>query len=101
MMAYRDGSFSQSNVSAEGCGRDDLYAELWKACAGPLVDVPRSGERVFYFPQGHMEQLEASTNQELDQRSPLFQLPSKILCRILNVDLLTESKIGTDGRGGD
>ena len=31
--------------------------ELWKACAGPLVDVPKSGERVFYFPQGHMEQV--------------------------------------------
>ena len=36
---------------------DDLYAELWKACAGPLVDVPRRGERVFYFPQGHVEQV--------------------------------------------
>lgn len=36
---------------------DDLYKELWKACAGPLVDVPQSGERVFYFPQGHMEQV--------------------------------------------
>lgn len=32
--------------------------------------------------------MEASTNQELDHRSPLFQLPPKILCRILNVDLL-------------
>ena len=31
--------------------------ELWKACAGPLVDVPKRGERVFYFPQGHMEQV--------------------------------------------
>lgn len=31
--------------------------ELWKACAGPLVDVPTTGERVFYFPQGHMEQV--------------------------------------------
>lgn len=40
-----------------GPGEDDLYAELWKACAGPLVDVPRQGERVFYFPQGHMEQV--------------------------------------------
>ncbi len=37
--------------------RDALYRELWKACAGPLVDVPNSGERVFYFPQGHMEQV--------------------------------------------
>lgn len=33
-----------------------MYTELWKACAGPLVDVPRNGERVYYFPQGHMEQ---------------------------------------------
>jgi auxin response factor len=40
-----------------GCGGDDLYTELWKACAGPLVDVPKRGERVFYFPQGHMEQV--------------------------------------------
>lgn len=34
-----------------------LYEELWKACAGPLVDVPQVGERVYYFPQGHMEQV--------------------------------------------
>lgn len=40
-----------------GCGRDDMYMELWRACAGPLVDVPRVDERVFYFPQGHMEQV--------------------------------------------
>lgn len=38
-------------------GSDDLYTELWKACAGPLVDVPCNGERVYYFPQGHMEQV--------------------------------------------
>jgi len=36
---------------------DDLYTELWRACAGPLVEVPRLGERVYYFPQGHMEQV--------------------------------------------
>ncbi|KAG6684778.1 hypothetical protein I3842_12G079300 [Carya illinoinensis] len=91
-MANWGGSFSQSNVLAEGCGRDELYAELWKACAGPLVDVPRSGERVFYFPQGHMEQLEASTNQELNERNPLFQLPSKILCSVLHVELMAEQE---------
>lgn len=34
-----------------------LYKELWHACAGPLVSVPREGERVYYFPQGHMEQV--------------------------------------------
>lgn len=36
---------------------DALYKELWHACAGPLVTVPRVGERVFYFPQGHLEQV--------------------------------------------
>ncbi|GMY30567.1 auxin response factor 9 [Fagus crenata] len=91
-MANRGGSFSQSNVSAEGFVRDALYRELWKACAGPLVDVPNSGERVFYFPQGHMEQLEASTNQELNQRIPVFKLPSKILCRVIHVELLAEQE---------
>ncbi|KAG8382115.1 hypothetical protein BUALT_Bualt05G0042800 [Buddleja alternifolia] len=88
-MANR-GSFSQhSSFSAEGGGvKDVLYGELWKACAGPLVDVPMVGERVYYFPQGHMEQLEASTNQELNQR--MFNLPSKILCRVFNIQLQAE-----------
>ncbi|KAK1436123.1 hypothetical protein QVD17_01899 [Tagetes erecta] len=66
---------------------DLVYKELWKACAGPLVDVPRDGQRVFYFPQGHMEQLEAPKNQELD---PHFNLNSKILCRVVHTQLLAE-----------
>ncbi|KAM0069988.1 putative transcription factor ARF family [Helianthus debilis subsp. tardiflorus] len=72
------------------CSEDLLYKELWKACTGPLVDVPRDGERVFYFPQGHMEQLEASTNQELSQAISLFSLKSKILCRVVHTQLLAE-----------
>uniref|UniRef100_A0A7N0RBN7 Auxin response factor n=1 Tax=Kalanchoe fedtschenkoi TaxID=63787 RepID=A0A7N0RBN7_KALFE len=80
-----------TNSSGEGTGGDEgLYEELWKACAGPLVDVPRPGEKVYYFPQGHLEQLEASTNQELDQRITMFKLPSKILCKVLNVYHLAE-----------
>lgn len=45
------GEFSAGRV------KDALYEELWRACAGPLVDVPKAGERVYYFPQGHMEQV--------------------------------------------
>lgn len=44
-------------VVVAGLKDDDLYRELWKLCAGPLVDVPQTGDRVFYFPQGHMEQV--------------------------------------------
>ncbi|XP_038686461.1 auxin response factor 2-like isoform X2 [Tripterygium wilfordii] len=69
-----------------------LYRELWHACAGPLVTVPREGERVFYFPQGHIEQVEASTNQVADQQMPLYDLPSKILCRVMNVQLKAEQE---------
>ncbi|GKD13992.1 auxin response factor 18-like protein isoform X2 [Tanacetum coccineum] len=69
---------------------DMVYKELWKACAGPLVEIPKHGERVFYFPQGHMEQLEASTNHELDQSIPNFNLKSKILCRVVHTQLLAE-----------
>ncbi|XP_052210794.1 auxin response factor 11-like isoform X2 [Diospyros lotus] len=81
------GSLSQPNPAAEGYGREGLFAKLWMACAGPLVDVLRRGERVFYFPQGHLEQLEASSNQEVNTT---FNLPSKILCRVLDIKLLAE-----------
>lgn len=69
---------------------DALYEELWHACAGPLVTLPRVGEKAFYFPQGHIEQVEASTNQGVDQHIPLYNLPSKILCRVINVQFRAE-----------
>lgn len=87
MMANRLVSLSQPSSNS-----DDLYRELWKACAGPLVDMPKQRERVYYFPQGHMEQLEASTNREPNQRIPLFRLPSKILCRVVNIHLMAEQE---------
>ncbi|PWA79843.1 Aux/IAA-ARF-dimerization [Artemisia annua] len=71
---------------------DLLYKELWKACTGPLVDIPRDGERVFYFPQGHMEQLEATTNQDMKERIPQFNLKSKILCHVVHTQLLAEKE---------
>ncbi|KAE8725305.1 Auxin response factor 9 [Hibiscus syriacus] len=90
-MANRVGSLSQTNnVSSEGNGRDDLYTELWKLCAGPLVEVPRVEERVYYFPQGHMEQASFFSFFELNQRIPLFNLPSKILCRVVHIQMLAE-----------
>ncbi|KAJ4846921.1 Arf GTPase arf1 [Turnera subulata] len=72
-----------------GCN-DALYKELWHACAGPLVSLPREGERVYYFPQGHMEQLEASMHQGVEQQMPSFNLPSKILCKVVNVQRRAE-----------
>lgn len=46
-------------VFLDGDGHIDT--ELWRTCAGLLVTVPRVGEKVFYFPQGHMEQVYQSS----------------------------------------
>ncbi|KAJ6704611.1 AUXIN RESPONSE FACTOR 4-RELATED [Salix viminalis] len=80
---------SGGNHHPGGCN-DALYKELWHACAGPLVTLPCEGERVYYFPQGHMEQLEASMHQGMEQQMPSFNLPSKILCKVVNVQCRAE-----------
>ena len=33
-----------------------LNNKLWKLCAGPLFDTPKIGDKIYYFPQGHIEQ---------------------------------------------
>ncbi|KAI4367058.1 hypothetical protein MLD38_022839 [Melastoma candidum] len=71
-----------------------LRDELWHACAGPLVSLPQEEELVYYFPQGHMEQIAASTNHESDQDMPSFDLPSKILCKVITVS--RQAEIDTD-----
>ncbi|KAI5565271.1 hypothetical protein BDE02_14G113700 [Populus trichocarpa] len=74
--------------------KDDLYTELWHACAGPLVYVPRAGDKVFYFPQGHMEQVAGRMNEEGKMEMPIYDLPYKILCKVVHVELKAEA--GTD-----
>ncbi|XP_017605141.1 auxin response factor 24-like [Gossypium arboreum] len=69
---------------------NDLYSKLWHACAGPSVYVPRSGDKVLYFPQGHMEQVEAYMSEDGTMEMPIYNLPWKILCRVLHVELKVE-----------
>ncbi|KAM1697118.1 hypothetical protein ACFX1R_032942 [Malus domestica] len=71
--------------------KDDLYHQLWHACAGANVYVPRPGEKVFYFLQGHMEQVEAYANQDCKMEMPRYNLPSKILCNVVCVQLKAEA----------
>ncbi|XP_010523495.1 PREDICTED: auxin response factor 2 isoform X2 [Tarenaya hassleriana] len=85
-----EGQKNHSTRSAVVDPEAALYRELWHACAGPLVTVPRKDDRVFYFPQGHIEQVEASTSPGTEQQMPVYELPSKILCRVINVDLKAE-----------
>ncbi|KAJ0230357.1 Auxin response factor 6 [Hirschfeldia incana] len=65
-----------------------LNSELWHACAGPLVSLPPVGSRVVYFPQGHSEQVAASTNKEVDSHIPNYpSLHPQLICQLHNVTM--------------
>lgn len=65
-----------------------LNSELWHACAGPLVSLPTLGSRVVYFPQGHSEQVAATTNREVDAHFPNYpSLPPQLICQLHNVTM--------------
>ncbi|TKY59204.1 Auxin response factor 3 [Spatholobus suberectus] len=65
-------------------GPSSVCLELWHACAGPMISLPKKGSVVVYFPQGHLEHLHdfplpASAN-----------IPSHVFCRVLDVKLHAE-----------
>nr|CAB3466509.1 unnamed protein product [Digitaria exilis] len=70
-----------------------LNSELWHACAGPLVSLPMVGSRVVYFPQGHSEQVAASTNKEVDAQIPNYpNLPPQLICQLHNVTMHADAE---------
>ncbi|VAI12806.1 unnamed protein product [Triticum turgidum subsp. durum] len=70
-----------------------LNSELWHACAGPLVSLPAVGSRVIYFPQGHSEQVAASTNKEVDAQIPNYpNLPPQLICQLHNVTMHADAE---------
>ncbi|KAH1061828.1 hypothetical protein GYH30_005033 [Glycine max] len=72
----------------EGGEKKCLNSELWHACAGPLVSLPTAGTRVAYFPQGHSEQVAATTNREVDGHIPNYpSLPPQLICQLHNVTM--------------
>ncbi|CAL1384017.1 unnamed protein product [Linum trigynum] len=65
-----------------------MNTELWYACAGPLVSLPQVGSLVYYFPQGHSEQVAVSTKRSATSQIPNYpNLPSQLLCQVHNVTL--------------
>ncbi|CAN6825675.1 hypothetical protein Bca4012_029616 [Brassica carinata] len=72
-------SGSSSRSSSSG-----VCLELWHACAGPLISLPKRGSLVLYFPQGHLEQAP-------DFSAAIYGLPSHVFCRILDVKLHAET----------
>ncbi|KAH0774177.1 hypothetical protein KY290_011314 [Solanum tuberosum] len=89
-------STSGFNSQPEEAGEKKcLNSELWHACAGPLVSLPHVGTRVVYFPQGHSEQVAASTNKELNGHIPNYPgLPPQLICQLHNVTM--DADVETD-----
>ncbi|CAN8232741.1 unnamed protein product [Cochlearia groenlandica] len=83
-MKLSTSGMGQQSHEGEKC----LNSELWHACAGPLVSLPSSGTRVVYFPQGHSEQVAATTNKEVDCHIPNYpSLPPQLICQLHNVTM--------------
>lgn len=67
------------------------YLELWHACAGPLISLPKKGNVVVYFPQGHLEQF-ASFSPFKQLEIPTYDLQPQIFCRVVNIQLLVSTQ---------
>ncbi|PPR87059.1 hypothetical protein GOBAR_AA33634 [Gossypium barbadense] len=83
-------SSSSSNLASPPC-TSSIYLELWHACAGPLTSLPKKGNLVVYFPQGHLEQL-ASASHFSPLEISTFDLPPHIFCKVVNVQLLANKE---------
>jgi len=82
-----NGDSSSSSYSSSSPVSSSIYLELWHACAGPLTSLPKKGNVVVYFPQGHLEQL-ASSSPFSHRDMPNFDLHPQIFCKVVNVQLL-------------
>ncbi|KAJ0259816.1 Auxin response factor 3 [Hirschfeldia incana] len=71
-------------VSGSRSSSEGVCLELWHACAGPLISLPKRGSLVLYFPQGHLE-------QSHDFFAAIYGLPPHVFCRILDLKLHAET----------
>ena len=71
-----------------------INADLWYACAGPLVSLPPVGSLVVYFPQGHSEQVSAASPSCPVRASPC----NGMLCVVVIFGDSSASSMGFSGQ---
>lgn len=71
---------SPSAALAIGSSSSHVCLELWHACAGPLISLPKKGSVVVYFPQGHLEHVS-------EFPAAAYDLPPHVFCRVFDVKL--------------
>lgn len=83
-------SSSASVLSASGfalASASGVSLELWHACAGPLISLPKRGSVVVYFPQGHLEHVSDFSAAA----SAAYDLPPHLFCQVADVKLHAEA----------
>ncbi|XP_059670289.1 auxin response factor 3 isoform X2 [Cornus florida] len=81
---YSPSSSSSSASAPPVPASSSVCLELWHACAGPLISLPKKGSVVVYFPQGHLE-------HQSDFPAISYDLPPHVFCRVLDVKLHAEA----------
>ncbi|KAE8674262.1 Auxin response factor 3 [Hibiscus syriacus] len=79
-------SLSSSSVLSVSGFSSSVCLELWHACAGPLVSLPKRGSVVVYFPQGHLEQF-----PEFSGFASAYDLHPHVFYRVVDVKLHAEA----------
>ena len=82
MAAARAMGIDLNMVDGEGEERRPPPAvcrDLWHACAGPVVALPRRGSLVVYLPQGHIA---AAGGGDV-----AADLPPHVVCRVADIEL--------------
>lgn len=71
------------NTTEDDDAPSPVCLELWHACAGPLISLPKKGSVVVYMPQGHLE----TVPSDLSVAVSVYDLPPHLFCRVSDVKL--------------
>ena len=76
-----EGEEAESPSTGAPASTPAVCLELWHACAGPLIWLPKKGSVVVYLPQGHLEHL------GLAAEGFRYNVPAHVFCRVVDVKL--------------
>ncbi|XP_058730799.1 auxin response factor 3-like isoform X2 [Vicia villosa] len=77
-----------SSGSSSNTSLGSVCLELWHACAGPMISLPKKGSVVVYFPQGHLEHVHDFSLSFSEN----IHIPSHVFCRVVDVKLHAEER---------
>nr|WDA53371.1 auxin response factor 15-like [Erycina pusilla] len=84
----------EEETEEEIFGLGSVCLELWHACAGPRILLPKKGSLVVYLPQGHLEHLADVKKGGGGGILMRFDVPAHVFCRVVDVQLRAE--VATD-----